>query len=209
MPTPNKHGYLRVGVTGGIGAGKSEVCKLFAQRGRTVLSADRVARELMETDAAVAAGVRRLFGSEAYNADGTLNTAHVSGIVFEDAQQRARLNALVHPIVIEKILNAMDALPQAQRSPYTIVEAALLYESGMHKYLDAVIVVHATEIVRIERLLARDGATRAEIVKRFRAQLPAGEKRERGDFVILNDGPRSGLPDKVVFLDSLLTQMAG
>ena len=209
MPTQNEHGYLRVGVTGGIGAGKSEVCALFAQRGRTVLSAYRVARELMEPDATVTAGVRRLFGSEAYNADGTLNTPRVAGVVFEDAQQRARLNALVHPVVIRKILDAMNSLPQAQRFPYTLVEAALLYESGMHKSLDAVIVVHATEAVRIERLLARDGATRAEIVKRFRAQLPAGEKRERGDFVILNDGARSALSDKVAFLDSLLTQMAG
>jgi len=198
-----------VGVTGGIGAGKSEVCALFAQRGRTVLSADRIARELMETDPAVIAGVKHLCGTGSYTADGTLNAVHVAGVVFDDARQRARLNALVHPVVIETVVRMMDALTPAQRSPYAVVEAALLYESGMEKVLDAVIVVHASEPVRIERLRARDGSSREEILKRFEAQLPPVEKRERADFVILNDGPRTSLAEKVAFFDALLTQMAG
>jgi dephospho-CoA kinase len=205
----NKRGYLRVGVTGGIGAGKSEVCALFAQRGRTVLSADHVAREFMESDPAVTAGVRSLFGPEAYNSDGTLNRVRIADVVFSDEQQRERLNALVHPPVIAALLHAMDVLPPAQRSPYTIVEAALLYESKMDKQLDAVIVVHASEEVRIGRLMARDNTTREEVLKRFRAQLPAEKKREKGDFVIMNDAPVPGLAEKVQFLDMLLTRMAG
>lgn len=205
----NDRGYLRVGVTGGIGAGKSEVCALFAARGRVVLSADRVARDMMESDPEIMSGVRRLFGAEAYHPDGTLKRELVAQAVFSDPRQRKQLDALVHPPVISALLHAMDTLPAAQRAPYTVVEAALLYESGMHKSLDAVIVVHASEAVRMERLLGRDGSTRAEILKRFRAQLPAGDKRERADFVIVNEGSPASLREKVVFFDMLLTRMAG
>jgi dephospho-CoA kinase len=205
----NKRGYLRVGVTGGIGAGKSEVCALFAQRGRIVLSADRFARELMESDPAVTAGVRRLFGPDAYHPDGTLNRGLLADVIFSDERQRERLNALVHPPVIAALLHALDVLPPAKRSPYTMVEAALLYESGMEKQLDAVIVVHASEVVRIGRLMARDDTSREEILKRLRAQLPADKKREKGDFVIMNEGPVSTLVEKVQFLDMLLARMAG
>jgi dephospho-CoA kinase len=205
----NDRGYLRVGVTGGIGAGKSEVCALFAARGRVVLSADRVARDMMESDPEIMNGVRRLFGAEAYHPDGALNRELVAQAVFSDPRQRKHLDALVHLPVISAIVRAMDALPAAQRAPYTVVEAALLYESGMHRSLDAVIVVHASEAVRMARLLGREGSTRAEILKRFRAQLPAGEKRERGDFVIVNEGSPASLREKVVFFDMLLARMAG
>ncbi|MCC6397351.1 MAG: dephospho-CoA kinase [Bacteroidetes bacterium] len=205
----NDRGYLRVGVTGGIGAGKSEVCALFAGRGRVVLSADRVAREMMESDPAIVSGVRRLFGAEAYHPDGTLNREFVAHAIFGDPRQRKQLDAMVHPPVINSLLHTLDTLPPEQRAPYTIVEAALLYESGMHRSLDAVIVVHASEALRVERLLKREGSSRAEILKRFRAQLPAGEKRELGDFVILNEGSLASLREKVVFFDMLLTRMAG
>lgn len=205
----NDRGYLRVGVTGGIGAGKSAVCALFATRGRVVLSADDIARHMMESDPEIMNGVRRLFGAEAYHADGTLNRELVAHAIFGDPRQRKQLDTLVHPPVISALLHTLDTLPAGTRAPYTIVEAALMYESGMHRSLDSVIVVHASEAVRIERLLNREGSSRAEILKRFRAQLPAGEKRERGDFVIMNEGSLASLREKVVFLDMLLTRMVG
>ena len=115
----------------------------------------------------------------------------------------------MHPAVLRRIGQEIEALPDARRRPYVLVEAALLYESGMEKDLDAVLVVHASDAVRIERVLARGGLTREQVVSRMKAQMPAGEKRENADFVIMNDGPLESLESRVAFFDVLFTSMAG
>lgn len=206
---PNDSGFLRIGVTGGIGAGKSEVCAAFARKGRVVLAADTIARTLMETDAAVRKRVTTICGPDAYHPGGTLNVPHVARVIFDDEKKRTRLNAAVHPAVLRRIGQEIEALPDARRRPYVLVEAALLYESGMEKDLDAVLVVHASDAVRIERVLARGGLTREQVVSRMKAQMPAGEKRENADFVIMNDGPLESLESRVAFFDVLFTSMAG
>jgi dephospho-CoA kinase len=206
---PSDSGFLRIGVTGGIGAGKSEVCAAFARKGRAVLAADTIARTLMESDAAVRKRVASVCGPEAYHADGTLNVPHVARVIFDDEKKRTRVNAAVHPAVLRRIGQEIDALPDDRRRPYVLVEAALLYESGMEKDLDAVLVVHAADAVRIDRLLARGGLTREQVVSRMEAQMPAEEKRAKADFVIMNDGPLESIEGRVAFFDVLFTRMAG
>jgi len=206
LPTPNSHANLLVGVTGGIGSGKSTVCELFRRLGRTVIGADAVARELMEGSATLKRAVRAVLGPEAYRPDGTLDAPAVAGKIFTNAALRARLNALVHPAVIQEIHRRIAALPPAQRSPYIIIEAALIYESGLDEDLDYVIVVHASEAARIARVEKRDGATRAEVVRRARAQMPAEELRKRADFVLINESEEAKLASRVAFLDRLLSR---
>lgn len=205
---PSDRGYLRIGVTGGIGAGKSEVCAAFARKGRMVLSADAIARTIMESDAAVRKRVAAICGPEAYRTDGTLHVAHVARTIFEDEKKRTQVNAAVHPAVLRRIARDIEALTDDRRRPYVLVEAALLYESGMEKELDAVLVVHAAEAVRIDRVLARGGITRAEVVSRMRAQMGAEEKRAQADFVLVNEGPLPTLEARVNFFDILFTKMA-
>jgi dephospho-CoA kinase len=206
---PSEPGFLRIGVTGGIGAGKSEVCAAFARKGRSVLQADLIARGLMASDARIRKRIVALCGEESYNPDGTLNTGHVAQVIFSDEKKRAQVNAAVHPAVHRQIATEITAMPDDRRRPYVLVEAALLYESGMDKDLDAVLVVHANDTVRIGRAMARGGVTREEVVRRMRAQMPAGAKREKADFVIVNEGSIGELESRVAFFDILFTTMAG
>lgn len=206
---PSDRPFLRIGVTGGIGAGKSTVCAAFERRGRVVLSADRIARLLMEQDPAVIAGVRAVCGDRSYRTDGSLDPAFVASRVFTDARVRERLNAAVHPAVKVRIADEIRDLPEERRHPYVLIEAALLYESGMEDEVDAVLVVHAADAIRLERLLQRDGSSAGDVKKRMRAQMPAAQKRERADFVLVNEGDPAGIDAKVAFFDLLFTRMAG
>jgi dephospho-CoA kinase len=205
LPTPNSPLRLLVGVTGGIGSGKSTVCELFRRLGRTVIGADDVARDLMEGNPALKQTVTSLLGEEAYRPNGTLNAHTVAGKIFTDAPLRTRLNEAVFPPVIKEIHRRIDALPSAQRSPYVIVEAALIYESGLDADLDYVIAVHASEATRIARVEKRDGMTRSDVVRRARAQMPGEELRKRADFVLVNESAEAQLETNVAFLDRLLT----
>lgn len=196
-------------MTGGIGAGKSTVCAAFARRGRVVVSADTVARTVMESDTAVRKRIIGICGPGAYGAEGTLHARYIADVIFEDAKKRAAVNATVHPVVIRRITAEIDALPDEQRHPYVLVEAALLYESGMEEDLDAVLVVHASEELRLARTMARPGATAGDAARRMRAQMPAEKKRGRADFVIVNEGSVEALDERVAFFDTLFTRMAG
>ena len=206
MPTQNSRAHLLVGVTGGIGSGKSTVCELFRRLGRTVIGADAVARELMEGSAALKRAVTALLGPEAYLQDGTLDAQTVAGKIFGKTTLRASLNAAVFPVVIKEIHRRIGALPSAQRAPYVVIEAALIYESGMDADLDYVIVVHASEATRIARVESRQGMTRADVVRRARAQMPGEELRKRADFVLVNESATGQLETNVAFLDRLLAR---
>ena len=203
MPTPSSD-FHRVGVTGGIGSGKSIVCSLFEELGRTVLSADRIARELTESDGVVRAAITKAFGNDVYGANGTLDRKRLAAIVFTDARLRRKLDGIVHPRVFVALDHALEELPPERRRPYVIIEAALIYESGLHKHLDAVVVVHAEEETRITRVMRRDHCTREEVLMRMQAQLPADTKVTRADFVIYNEHNSVDLAAKVSFIDSLL-----
>ena len=196
-----------VGVTGGIGSGKSAVCRSFAALGRSVISADRIARDLTERDPRVRDAIRKKFGDAVYAPDGPLRRQALAAIVFADAAKRRALNAIVHPPVFEAIGAAVEALPAPSRSPYVIVEAALIFESGMDKRLAATVVVRADEEVRIARVVARDGLSRADVLARMKAQMSADVKAQRADFVIDNNRGEEELAEKVAFIDRILVHL--
>jgi dephospho-CoA kinase len=177
----------RIGITGGIGSGKTTVCRLFEALGIPVYDADYWAKWLIGHDEALRTGIVNLLGPEAYATDGTYNRAYVAGIVFKDKEKLAALNALVHPAV-EQHSRAWHEAEMAKGAPYTLREAALLVESGGHRHVNALIVVTAPENIRIQRVMQRDGTDEAMVRARMAAQLPESEKVKLADFVIVNDG---------------------
>jgi dephospho-CoA kinase len=173
-----------------------------------VLSADTIAREIVETDPGVRLRIQKLLGDDVYRSDGTFDRSLVAGRVFRDKKLLLGLNGIVHPLVLTAIGQRTDALPFEKRRPYVIVEAALIYESGMDSSLDRVLVVDAPEETRIARVMARDGVSREDVERRIRVQTPASTIVSRADFVIVNDLNVMSLETKVGFLDTLLCTLA-
>jgi dephospho-CoA kinase len=184
---------LRVGITGGIGSGKTTACRMFQVLGIPVYDADFWAKWLIERDAGLRTQVTAVLGPEAYLPDGAYNRAYVARRVFADAALLAALNAVVHPVVEQHSRRWHDE--QAARGyPYTLKEAALLIESGSHRFLDALIVVTAPEEVRIRRVMERDGLGEDAVRARMLHQMPEAEKAALADFVLVNDGQRPLIP---------------
>lgn len=181
---------LRVGITGGIGSGKTTVCRIFEAFGIPVYYADDQARWLIANDPDLKTAMIDIFGPEVYLPDGTYNRALVGGIVFKDPAKLAALNAAVHPAV-ERHAQAWHAAQAKKGLAYTLKEAALLVESGSYKMLDKLIVVTAPEALRIRRVMERDGISEAAVQARLDSQLPEAEKVRLADFVINNDGKHS------------------
>jgi dephospho-CoA kinase len=199
--------FLLVGVTGGIGSGKSAAAQLLSHLGRHTISADVVAKSLMTEDASLRSAITRQFGGSAYHHDGTLNRPFLAQTVFSDPRQRKALERLVHPPTIAFIHHQAASLPAAQRRPYMVVEAALIFESGFDKDLDRVIVVVAEEETCTRRIMARDHLSASEVAGRMRAQMSPTLKARRADFVIENNGSIDELRSRIVFIDRLLQQM--
>lgn len=202
---PAERNYLLVGITGGIGSGKSALCEAFASLGRLVISADLVARDLTANDPAVREEIRTAFGPDIITPEATLDRKALARIVFHDRKSRERLNAIVHPRVFAALTRQLAEEPPSRLQPYTIVEAALIFESGMT--LDYVIVVDAPEEERIRRVMLRDGAGREEVLSRIASQMSAAEKRRRADFVVENIGPADALASRTTFLDTVLRSL--
>ncbi len=190
---------MQIGITGGIGSGKSTVCKIFEVLGIPVYYADDRAKWLMNNDANLIEGVKSVFGDEAYQA-GTLNRPFIASIVFNDKSKLAKLNALVHPAVFQDGIAWNEANADA---PYTLKEAAILFESGSYLTVNKVITVFAPKEIRIQRVLTRDDTTREAIEARMDKQMPEKEKIERSDFVIYNDDKHS-LIEQVLNIHKIL-----
>jgi dephospho-CoA kinase len=176
---------LQVGITGGIGSGKTMVCRIFATLGAPVYDSDSRAKILMTTDGILADQIKKEFGTLSYHADGTLNRQFIGELVFQDDSMRQNLNRLVHPRV------AIDYTKwvSAQSFPYVVKEAALLIETGSYKELGKTIVVTAPDAIRIARVLERDKhRTEQNVRDIISSQMPQHEKEAKADFVIVNDG---------------------
>ncbi|TAE28195.1 MAG: dephospho-CoA kinase [Candidatus Kapaibacterium sp.] len=182
-----------IGITGGIGSGKSTIAEIIRANAYTVLSADDIGRELTNSDAAVKASINAEFG-EMYHADGTLNRAKMSELVFgaspAHAEALVRLNAIVHPAVWKAVAERVQSC-FAKGETLVFNETALLFETGADVVYDAVIVVDAQEEIRIQRLAEGRNIPPEEARKRILAQMPAEEKKARANFVINNDGSRN------------------
>lgn len=186
----SNHGQdiLKAGITGGIGSGKTTVCRVFETLGIPVYYADSHARQLMVSAPRLVAGVRELFGEESYLEDGALNRPFIAGQVFNNEEKLRQLNQLVHPAVAEDANRWHHA---QENVPYTLKEAALLFESGSYRQLDKVITVFAPEELRIQRVMERDRVSAEEVRARMARQMPEEEKLERADYIVYNDGKHS------------------
>lgn len=180
---------LKIGITGGIGSGKSIVAKVFEHLDIPVYNADTAAKSLMENDPGLRASITELFGTEAY-LNGTLNRSFISSLVFKDPSLLAALNALVHPVTIQYGNEWMNR----QSAPYVIKEAALIFESGTQDELDYVIGVYAPQALRIHRVMQRDTVTREQVLQRMANQLDESLKMKLCDFVVINDDQQLVLP---------------
>lgn len=176
---------LKIGITGGIGSGKTTICRIFETLGIPVFYADTVAKQIMVTDEILVSGVKEAFGAESYTAAGTLNNKHIAGIVFNNALQLAKLNELVHPAVFRAFDNWVNQVPATV--PYILKEAALLFESGSYKMCDHNILVIAPEETRLHRVMERDGVTEEQVRARMDKQLPDQEKIKLADHIIYNN----------------------
>lgn len=193
---------LKVGITGGIGSGKTTVCALFEVLGVPVFYADDEARALMNTSPEIAAGITRAFGEGMYR-NGQLDRAALSAAVFGKPEKLAALNAIVHPAVIAHA----EAWVARQHAPYVLKEAALFFESGSHTGMDKMIGISAPKTLRLARTTARSGMSRAEAEARMAAQMDEDEKMSRCDFIILNDDVAAVIP-QVLRLDETLRATA-
>jgi dephospho-CoA kinase len=177
---------LKVGITGGIGSGKTTVCQIFEKMGVPVYYADQRAKELMEDDKQLVADIKKEFGDGIYDAEGRLERKKLAEIVFNNEEKLLKLNSLVHPTVFRDNQSWNEVLAKKGYS-YTLREAALLIETGSYLTLDKLIVVSAPEEDRIRRVMERDGSTREQVMARIRAQMPEEQKVKYADYIIYND----------------------
>ena len=172
---------MKVGITGGIGSGKSTVCRLFARLGVAVYDSDREAKRLMAEDAALRGGIVGRFGAGSY-ADGVLNRGYLAARVFSDPEALAALNALVHPAVLADFA----AWSERQTGDYVILESAILFEAGLEHAVDRTVAVLAPLELRLERTCRRDGCDREAVLHRMAAQLDDDTLCARADYTIVN-----------------------
>jgi len=181
---------LKIGITGGIGSGKSTVCKVFSVLGIPVFEADRIAKNLMITDQEIHEKLVRLFGEAVYLPDQTIDRKYLAGIVFNDPSLLAQLNAIVHPVVKKTFFDWCEK----QQSPYVIHEAAILFESGFYKMMDKTITVVTDEVERIQRVMKRNDITLELVKERIRNQWSDEERIKLADFIIRNNDDELIIP---------------
>lgn len=191
---------LKIGITGGIGSGKSYVAKLFKALGVPFYDADKQAKLLMGSHPEIKEKLIEAFGEAVYSPEGSLDRAYLSSLVFTDAAKLKQLNSIVHPIVIRH----GEEWGEAQTFPYSLKEAALLFESGSYKQLDYTILVTAPEEMRIERVMVRDTVLRQQVLDRISKQMPEEAKRELADFILINDGVEPLLPQVLALHEQFL-----
>lgn len=180
---------LIVGITGGIGSGKSVVSRLLNMLGYPVYDSDSKAKRLNDTDEEVKRALTLAFGSDLYE-NGLLNRPKLASLIFQSDSNRQLVNAIIHPAVKRDFLRWAEA----QDSDIVFLEAAILYESGFDAFMNKVVAVAAPEQVRIQRAMQRDNATEQQIVNRLRAQMSQDVLESKADFVVVNDGIQPLLP---------------
>ena len=183
----------KIGITGGIGSGKTLVSDLFQRLGIPVYHADERARALMETSGTVRERLTALLGKAVYQG-GRLNKRLLAEAIFSDEKVRQQVNSIVHPAVFEDFERWASSFSDI---PYVMQEAAILFESGGDRYLDSVINVYAPLKVRIERVMSRDGVPRETVLARIKSQMSERQRRRRAGHTIINDGRRMVVPQVV------------
>lgn len=196
----------KIGITGGIGSGKTTVCRLFETLGVSVYYADDAAKWLMNNNTSLIEAIKSAFGSDVYNEQNQLQRAKLAAIVFKSDRSRKKLEKLVHPAVEQHF---QQWVADRKNEPYVLKEAALIFESGSYKRLDKVITVTAPVILRIERVIQRDKVTAEQVAARIAAQMPEDEKKRMSNFVINNDGQTMLIPRVVDIHEQIMLSCSG
>ena len=189
---------IKIGITGGIGSGKSVVSALLSQAGIPVYVADDESKKLTKTSPIIQKKLKALIGDDIY-IDDKLDGKRLASLIFSDEEMLKKVNSIIHPVVRQDFKKWM----LMQHSKNCAMESAILYESGFDKDVDIVITVYAPVELRLTRVMQRDGATEADIMKRMNRQMPDALKREQADFVIVNDDVQAMIPQIEQFLKNL------
>jgi dephospho-CoA kinase len=181
---------FKVAVTGGIGSGKSLVCKVFEKLGIPVFYADKAAKELMNSNKSVCEKLISYFGREIYDAEGKILRDKFAEIIFNDQTSLLKVNEIVHPAVRNEFNNWV----KKQNAPYVIEEAAIVFETGQTHHFDWIITVTASLELKIKRVMKRDNISREKVLERMKNQETDQTKNEKADFIIVNDDKELILP---------------
>jgi dephospho-CoA kinase len=195
----------RVGITGGIGAGKSTVTQIFQSLGIPVYIADYEARKIISSNASVKKQIKALLGPEAYHKNGKPDRAYIASLIFNDKSLLAQMNKIVHPAVQLHFNRWCESFRPVQKILYVLQEAALLVETGNFKTLDALIVVTCPEEIRIKRVMERDECSRQDVLLKMKNQFSEEEKVRFADFTVINDGEHLLIP-QVLAIHKIMMQ---
>ena len=179
---------IHIGLTGGIGSGKSTVSNLFRERGASILDLDRIAHEVEEPGRAAWQGIVERFGQDILTPEGTIDREALGAIVFRDSAKREELNRIVHPAVFDEWCRRFEEIVRKDVQAIVISDIPLLIETGWNERMDIVILVYVSPAVQIERIMERNGYTTDEAEDRLRSQMPLADKIPYADFVIRNEG---------------------
>ena len=193
---------MKLGITGGIGSGKTSVCRVFGVLGIPVFSADPEAQIIMNTDRSVMDGINEIAGMNLYQ-DDKLNKAELASLIFHDPELLKRVNSLVHPVVFEHFREWAGI----QTTPYVIMEAAILFESGAWNLVDRVATVVAPVEERISRVILRNKLTREQVVDRIKNQIDDEERIRLSDYVINNSENEMIIPVILGIHEDILTHL--
>ena len=191
---------LRVGLTGGIGSGKSTASNFFELFGSFVINADEEAKKILSSNETVQHELISEFGTDIIDVSGEINKAKLARVAFQDEDHQQRLNSVIHPYIYNSIDDHFNDVLKDGKFDIFIVDGALIFESGYDVHMDYIIVVTALLKNRMERALARETLSREEILKRIELQWPEEEKVNLADFVIHNDGSEEDLKNNVKIL---------
>lgn len=179
---------LRIGLTGGIGTGKSTASKILKELGAFIFDADKEAKKILLSNETIKSELISEFGTDIMTVDGNVDNNKLARVAFQDQDHQLTLNTIVHPYVFKEIDKNFDKELDGSKHDIFVVDAALIYESGADTHMDYVIVITALIKTRMERALARETLSREEILKRMDLQWPEEDKTSLADFVIHNDG---------------------
>jgi dephospho-CoA kinase len=184
---------VKVGITGGIGSGKSTICNFFSIMGIPIFNADLVAKQIMDGSSVVRNKMMLQFGKDIYLPNQALDRKKLAGIIFNSPPLLQEVNSIVHP----EVRNAFFDWCERQHSTYVVHEAAILFESGFYEIMDFTILVTAPEQMRVDRVIKRDKLSEKEIKKRISKQWPDKKKKHLADFIIANDNRKLILPELI------------
>ena len=174
-----------IGLTGGIGAGKTTVSDYLKKKGYPVLDADEVAREIVEPGSETLEELTRAFGKNILNSDGSLNRRFLAGIVFSDPEKKKLIDGIMHGKIIDTLLKRARSM---EEEPFVFIDVPLLFETGMDRYVDQVWMVDAEEEIRIKRVMERDDSSREDVLRRIRFQAGRDEKIKKAHIILNNSG---------------------